>query len=39
MHYQFLPIRDQLNELLRTHTIGELASKVHEGIGFLKQFS
>lgn len=39
MHYQFLPIRDQLNELLGTHTIGELASKVHEGLGFLKQFS
>jgi Rrf2 family protein len=38
MHYQFLPIRDQLNELLRAHTIGELASKVHEGLGFLKQF-
>ncbi|MBR7207252.1 MULTISPECIES: RrF2 family transcriptional regulator [Hymenobacter] len=38
MHYQFLPIRDQLNELLRTHTIGELASKVHDGLGFLKQF-
>jgi Rrf2 family protein len=39
MHYQFLPIRDQLNELLGAHTIGELASKVHEGLGFLKQFS
>src|SRR5690349_9324075 len=27
MHYQFLPIRDQLNEVLGTHTIGELAAK------------
>jgi Rrf2 family protein len=39
MHFQFLPIRDQLNELLGAHTIGELASKVHEGLGFLKQFN
>ncbi|UYZ61086.1 Rrf2 family transcriptional regulator [Hymenobacter latericus] len=39
MHYQFLPIRDQLNELLSTHTIGELADKVHDGLGFLKQYS
>lgn len=39
MHYQFLAIRDQLNEVLRTHTVGELAGKVHEGLGFLKQFS
>lgn len=37
LHYQFLPIRDQLNEVLRTCTIGELASKVHEGLGFLRQ--
>lgn len=37
LHYQFLPIRDQLNELLRTHTIGELAGKLHEGLSFLKQ--
>ncbi|SNC67079.1 transcriptional regulator, BadM/Rrf2 family [Hymenobacter gelipurpurascens] len=37
MHYQFLPIRDQLNELLRTHTVGELAGKMHEGLSFLKQ--
>ncbi|RIY09280.1 Rrf2 family transcriptional regulator [Hymenobacter rubripertinctus] len=39
LHYQFLPIRDQLNEVLRTHTIGELAGKVHDGLGFLKQFT
>ena len=39
LHYQFLPIRDQLNEVLRTHTIGELAGKVHDGLGFLRQFS
>ncbi|OUJ73978.1 RrF2 family transcriptional regulator [Hymenobacter crusticola] len=37
MHFQFLPIRDQLNELLRTHTIGELAGKVHDGLAFLKR--
>jgi Rrf2 family iron-sulfur cluster assembly transcriptional regulator len=39
LHYQFLPIRDQLNEVLRTYTVGELAGKVHDGLGFLKQFS
>ena len=39
LHDQFVPIRDQLNELLHTHTIGELADKVHDGLGFLKQFS
>ncbi|MFC7671201.1 RrF2 family transcriptional regulator [Hymenobacter humi] len=39
LHHQFLPIRDQLNELLRNHTVGELAGKVHDGLGFLKQFS
>ncbi|GAB3876024.1 Rrf2 family transcriptional regulator [Hymenobacter segetis] len=39
MHYQFLPIRDQLNEVLGSHTLGELAGKVHDGLGFLKQFS
>lgn len=37
MHYQFLPIRDQLNEVLRNHTIGELADGVHEGLSFLRQ--
>jgi len=37
MHYQFLPIRDELNDVLRSHTIGELASGVSDGLSFLKQ--
>jgi Rrf2 family protein len=39
LHYQFVPIRDQLNVLLDTHSIGELAGKVDEGLGFLKRRS
>ena len=37
MHYQFIPIRDQLNQILHKHTIGELASKVDVGSAFLRQ--
>ena len=37
LHYQFLPVRDQFNEVLSRHTIGELASGVSDGLSFLKQ--
>ena len=37
VHDQFLPIRDQLNEVLNQHTIGDLAHGVSNGLSFLKQ--
>jgi Rrf2 family protein len=37
LHYQFLPVRDQINEVLSRHAIGELASGVSDGLSFLKQ--